>query len=91
MPQAKWFCGAPSTTSYCYLAVYATVFGYFHGMMPRAGVATVLPVLVVARALVLGAVAWVAVRGGDAPTRRSATSPSRSGRGSAGPWTVTVG
>jgi uncharacterized membrane protein len=53
------------------LAVYVTVFGYFHGFVPRAGVMSVLPGLVVARALVLVVVGVVALRSGMAAAPRS--------------------
>ena len=70
------------------LAVYLTVFGYFHGITPRATVAAVLPWLVLARAGVL-LVFIAAVVGGqdrDRPAtvgRALGCGPTSSGHGRA--------
>jgi putative flippase GtrA len=50
------------------LAIYVVVFGYFHHLIPRAGVATFLPIFVLARAAVLVTVVVLALRRRDAPT-----------------------
>ncbi|MGZ4676476.1 MAG: glycosyltransferase 87 family protein [Acidimicrobiia bacterium] len=48
------------------LAVYLTVFGYFHGFVARGVVGDVLPVLVVLRTIVLGWTVLAALRSPDA-------------------------
>jgi putative flippase GtrA len=50
------------------LAIYVVVFGYFHHLTPRVGVATFLPILVFARAAVLVTVVVLALRRRDAST-----------------------
>jgi putative flippase GtrA len=60
------------------LAVYVVVFGYFHHVTPRVGVATFLPVLVFARAVVLVTVVVLALRRHDAAaTPRAVRVPLR--------------
>jgi putative flippase GtrA len=57
------------------LAVYLTVFGYFHGITTRATVAAVLPWLVLARAGVLLVFIAAVVGGRDRAARRLSAGP----------------
>jgi len=52
------------------LAIYVVVFGYFHHLTPHAGVATLLPIFVFARAAVLITVVVLALR------QRAAAAPA---------------